>query len=263
MRVLGLDFETTGLDIAKARIIEIGAIMYRVENCVWDKVASYSTLIYDLGDDRITPETTKITGITQEEIEASGKPLIPSIELLAKMGLEADMIVCHNAQFDGGMLRETVKRHNLDVHIPCINHMLAAPWLCSVMDLKSNRDYKCRTLSHLALDRGIAVDPALLHRAVADVELMGKMLTAAKADPVLMLEYQQSPWIYLQGKIAKPWEDGGKEKDMATKIGYSWEKARGTTEPVFSKTWVKRVKECDLEEEKKLAPFDIRVIPVC
>lgn len=262
MRVLGLDFETTGLDITKARIIEIGAIMYRVENCVWDKVASYSTLIYDLGDDRITPETTKITGITQEEIESSGKPLIPSIELLAKMGLEADMIVCHNAQFDGGMLRETVKRHNLDVHIPCINPMLAAHWLCSVMDLKSNRDYKCRTLSHLALDRGIAVDPSLLHRAVADVELMGKMLTAAKADPVLMLEYQQSPWVFLQAIIPPPWEDGGKGKDAATKLGYSWQKARGTDGPEFTKTWVKRVKECDLEDERKAAQFPVKIIQV-
>lgn len=260
MRVLGFDTETTGLDTKKARIIELGAILFNVENGVWSPLKTFSKLLWEIGDDMLTPETTKLTGITQAELEAGGTSRGHGIKLLSEIAAEADMVVCHNADYDKGMLIETIKRHNFDITVPSIGYMLGLPWVCSVMDLRSNRDYKCRTLSHLALDRGVAVDPKDLHRAVGDVALMGKMLTAAAADPHAMYAYQQSPWTFLQAIIPPPWEDGGKGKDAATKLGYSWEKARHTDGPVFSKTWVKRVKDCDVEDEKKSASFPVKII---
>lgn len=262
MRVLGLDFESTGLDITKARIIEIGAVLYNVDNGEWIREASLSTLVYDLGDDALAPETTKVTGITTDELVRDGRPLVASLKDLAAISEAAEMVVCHNASYDGGLLRNVVKKGDLDITIPALTNLLALPWICSVMDLRSNRDYKCRTLSHLSLDRGIAVDPKDLHRAVNDVILMGKMLTAAKADPAEMLAYQQSPWVFLAALIPAPWDDGGKGRDAATKLGYSWQKARGTDGPEFPKTWVKRVKECDLEIEKRDAQFPVKIIQV-
>lgn len=262
MYVLGLDFETTGLDIQKARIIEIGAVLFDVQDGEWHHAAGYSSLVYDLGDEALAPETVKVTGITDADLQKDGRPLIPSITDLIAISKEAELVVCHNAQYDKGILTENTKKRDLDAHVPEVNLLLSIPWICSVMDLRSNRDYKCRALSHLALDRGIAVDPKDLHRAINDVLLMGRMLSAAKADPKAMLEYQSSPWVYLQAIIPPPWEDGGKGRDMATKLGYSWEKARGTTEPVFSKTWVKRVKDMDVEDERKAAQFPVKIIQV-
>lgn len=260
MRVLGFDTETTGLDTKKARIIEVGATLFDVMGN-WKPIESYGSLVYELGDDALAPETTKITGITQEELERDGKPRGQVISSLAELAQKAEMVVCHNAEYDKAMLWETVKKYNFDITIPAIGYMLGLPWICSVMDLRSNREYKCRTLSHLALDRGVAVDPADLHRAVGDVALMGKMLSTAKdSDPKEMYAYQQSPWVFLQAIIPPPWEDGGKGKDAATKLGYSWEKARHTDGPVFSKTWVKRVKDCDVEDEKKSASFPVKII---
>jgi DNA polymerase III epsilon subunit-like protein len=262
MRVVGVDFETTSLDINKARIIEIGAVLYNVQHGEWIREASLSTLVYELGDDPLSPETVKVTGITDAQLMAEGKPLIPAIQDLAAISAEAELAVAHNAAYDGGVLQAVNKKRDLDVHAPMINYLLSMQWICSVMDLQSNRNFKCRTLSHLAIDRGIAVDPKDLHRAVNDVILMGKVLTAAKADPAEMLRYQQSPWVFLAAIIPPPWEDGGKGKDAATKLGYSWQKARGTDGPEIPKTWVKRVKDCDVEDERKAAQFPVKIIQV-
>lgn len=260
MYVLGLDFETTSLDIQKARIIEIGAVLFDVVDGEWNHAASYSSLVYDIGDDALAPETVKVTGITDADLQRDGRALIPSIKDLLAISKEAEMVVCHNAQYDNGVLVANTKKRDIDVHVPEVNLLLSLPWICSVMDIKSNRNYKCRTLSHMALDTGLAIDPSKLHRAIEDVRLMGAMLNERRIDPKEMLEYQSSPWVYLQAIIVPPWEDGGNQKDAASKLGYSWEKARGTTEPVFSKTWVKRVKESDVEDERKAAQFPVKII---
>lgn len=69
MRVRGilsailLDVETTGLDTANDRITELAAI--RVEDD-WKVTASFSTLVWDRHYPPLTPEVSKLTGITAE-----------------------------------------------------------------------------------------------------------------------------------------------------------------------------------------------------
>lgn len=257
-KILGIDFESTGLDNTKARIIEIGAVLFEVENCTWTPTKFISRLCWSLGDEALPKEIVEVTGITDAKLQEEGKPLGPCLEELAELAAEAEMLVAHNALYDKGLLESNIKTLGMDL-IDKVPNMLQLPWLCSWGDLKQNKKFKCGKLSHLALDYGVPVDPNELHRAYADVMLMGKMLTAAKALPEEMLKYQQSPSYIVAAKIKPPWEDGGKEKDQAVKLGYGWQKARGTDLEI-PKSWVKKVKDCDLDEERKLAPFDIKII---
>jgi DNA polymerase III epsilon subunit-like protein len=257
-KVLGIDFETTSLDIKKARIIEIGAVVFGVTGTDWDPIIDLSTLVYDEGDMALNEDTIKITGITDAMLKAEGMEITTALEMLADMAAQCDMCVAHNEPYDRGVLKEVVERGAFGL-IRGVNPLIEMPWVCSVTDLPQTKEYKCKKLSHLSLDLGITVDPSKLHRAVADVKLMGQMLTAAKADPEEMLKYRNTPSCYVQAVIPAPWTDGGKGKDAAVKLGYSWEKARGD-DRVWAKTWVKKIKETDLQEEKRVAPFEVKLI---
>lgn len=68
MILLGIDLETTGLDITTCGVIEVGAVL-------WDTGAnqilrSYSTLVRT--EQAIPSEVTKLAGISQEMVERFG-----------------------------------------------------------------------------------------------------------------------------------------------------------------------------------------------
>lgn len=260
MKILGLDFETTSLDIRKARIIEAGAVIFEVEDKHWHPVADYSSFVWDEGDADLGPETTKITGITTDMVK-TGTGIKTVLEVLADYADKCDMVIAHNANYDKGVLKEVVERGIFGL-IPGVQSLLAMDWLCSLVDLKQIKEYKCKKLSHLALDLGVPVNPKDLHRAAGDVTLMGKMLTAAKADPKEMLKYKRTPEIFVQGKVVPPWEDQGKSKNEATKAGFGWQVARGTEGPEFPKTWVIKIKEDEIEDLRKSVSFDVKIIPM-
>ncbi|MBH5317053.1 3'-5' exonuclease [Paenibacillus sp. GSMTC-2017] len=96
------DFETSGLDPKKDRVIEMAAI--RVVN---GEVASeFSTLVKF--DGKLAPKITELTGIT-DEMTTFGMDEDTAFRILNRM-LGDHILVAHNAQFDLGFLHHSLMR---------------------------------------------------------------------------------------------------------------------------------------------------------
>lgn len=262
MNLLLIDFESTGVDTAKDRITEIGAMVVdeNFQPSPQSK-ALISQLVYDETYPELTAEITKITGISKEMLLSDGVDPMTAWQRLADMPLhDIGYIVAYNRAFDENLFKAEVERVGAGM-IPMINRLLQPPWLCAMNDIETSADFKSKRLMHAALEYGVTVNPKELHRAINDVELMRQLLIESKATPQAMWDYQNEPTEYLRAMVAKPWEDNGKSTDEAKKLGYSFQVARGDeTGRVFDKCWVKRVKRKYRQKEMESSPFQVRVI---
>ena len=236
MKVLGFDVETTGLDTTSEYIIEVGAVLFDVDSVGnWTPLKGESFLIYEHSYPQLSELIESLTGITDKILKLEGIPFHKAMAPVDELALEAEWVIAHNAIFDKAMLLSQANRWNLSLH------MLAMPWICSIQDLESNAGKTCKRLSHLALDYGVTVDPSVLHRATDDVTLMGRMLSAAKANPWVMHNYAMTPEVTFMAVVPGPWIDGGKGTNAAKAAGYRFDSD--------SKKWLKKVKETKTHEE--------------
>ena len=144
-----LDFETTGLEIGKNSIIEIGAIKIDEEGYEH----TYQTLVKPR--ERILPHITKITSITQDMVEDA--PCLEDTlkQLITFIGNRK--IVAHNTDFDIPWLITSAKKLNLTLE----NNELT----CTLKWAKNNKEARC-SLGALTKKYHIGHDNA--HRALAD-----------------------------------------------------------------------------------------------
>lgn len=237
MKVLGFDVETTGLDTASEFIIEVGAVLFDVDaDGVWTPLKVESRLIYEQSYPQLSELIEGLTGITDKNLKSGGIGFIKAMGIVDELAMQAELVCAHNAQFDFAMLDSQAKRFKVGLH------MLEMSWICSINDLESNASKTCKRLSHLALDYGVVVDPNVLHRAADDVTLMGRMLTAAKADAWKMHIYAETPEVTFIAQVPGPWVDGGKGTAAAKAVGYRFDPA--------DKKWKKKVKETKAHEEQ-------------
>lgn len=97
-----IDFETSGLDPKKDRVIEMAAI-----RCVDGEIASeFSTLVRY--DGKLSAKITELTGIT-DEMTATGMDEDTAFRILNRM-LGDNVIIAHNAAFDLGFLHHSLLR---------------------------------------------------------------------------------------------------------------------------------------------------------
>lgn len=189
---LALDFETTGLDPACERVVEIGALRFRVAepDCPADAgplfAAAYEgeaacggggelalgeegslSLLVNPGK-RIPPATTAIHGIRDEDVE--GEPpfaaLAPALAELAR----GAVIIAHNAPFDLSFLQAELARAGL---APAANEVLDTRIVAKAAfpGLPSYR------LVDLAARFGIGHERA--HRALDDARACAELFLAA------------------------------------------------------------------------------------
>jgi DNA polymerase-3 subunit epsilon len=97
-----IDFETTGLNPEKDRVIEMAAI--RVMDGII--VSEFRTFVQFEG--KLSPKITEITGITDEDL-ISGFDEETAFRILNRF-IGDNTIVAHNAAFDLGFLHHTLKR---------------------------------------------------------------------------------------------------------------------------------------------------------
>ena len=106
MTFLALDFETTGLDSTIGRVVEIGAIRFRLgsEGCVEE--AALACLV-DPGMP-IPRQASAIHGISDEDVKGAPafREIVPALLAIA----DGAVIVAHNVRFDLSFLDAELSR---------------------------------------------------------------------------------------------------------------------------------------------------------
>lgn len=170
--LLVLDTETTGLEAAKEKVIELALLRVAVDTATGLPVGP--VWVYDGLEDpgrAIAPAITAITGITDAMVH--GQRLDEA--LIAQLMVGVDLVVAHNAGFD---------RPFVEARLP---EFARLPWACSFADL----DWKAlgqssAKLENLALACGWFYDA---HRAETDCHA----LLAVLAQPQARFGHPQPP----------------------------------------------------------------------
>ena len=161
--IVVFDFETTGLDVKTARIIEIGAIKYVGRREV-DRV---STLVHP--GIPLTDEITQITGITSDMLK-DAPPADQVLHTFHDM-LRSCVGVAHNAEFDCQILGYESAR----LGVQCSYTVL-----CTLKMARTLVDVPRRNLDALAEHFGLSFESR--HRSIGDIQvtagLLWKMLDA-------------------------------------------------------------------------------------
>ncbi len=164
--IVVLDFETTGLNTAKDRIIEIGA----VKLAHGQVVESYGTLVNP--GIPLPPRIIEITHITDQMLRDAPRAEDALPELLKF--LNGCPIAAHNARFDCAVLESELARMNQKYESPQIDTLTLSRKL--LPDLKSHR------LGAVCKRLGVSLKDA--HRAVNDAaataQCLARMITLAK-----------------------------------------------------------------------------------
>lgn len=226
MLLLGIDLETTSLDIARNEIIEIGAALWDTET--EKPVALLSELIYTKSE--ISQEITEITGITTSDIRNWGKPLGEVLQRLMPLFEKCDYIIAHNGRnFD---------KIVLDRHLQAFPEIkYTAEWIDTMTDVPFSNHIKTRKLSYLAAEHGF-INP-FSHRALFDVLTMLQLVV--KYDIAEIVELQKSPLVRVVAEVTFD------ERDKARESGFRWDRNE--------KQWFIEVKQVQLA--KMSFPFQI------
>ena len=189
--IVVLDFESTGLNTAKARIIEVGAVKL-VEGTVTE---TFQQLVDP--EEALPPKITEITGITDANLQGQPKAETVLPKLLEFIG-DAPL-AAHNASFDVNLLKSELKRLNLHWNGPVLDTLTYARKLYP--KLKSFR------LGALCKHLGVSLKNA--HRAVHDAAATAQCLARMFAEtreryPEVMIDRELNAALQ-GGAIGESW----------------------------------------------------------
>lgn len=232
MRVIGVDLETTGLDIAKDRILEIGAVIYDTAEKI--PLAMLSEIIRPGPDVEFNEGYVSPTGLKRAHIEEFGESLVLTLQHVELMieRHKPEAIVGHNiVGYDLPMLKHEADRLGLNLPL-----LFGLPVIDTRHDLPFEKEPSSRRLSHLIADHNF-LNP-YPHRAVFDVMACLKLLSCYDFQEVFAMS--KIPFVTMRAKVS--YDDRQKAKDLR----YSWEEAGGVKYP---KWWVKQVRSNAVERE--------------
>lgn len=152
------DFETTGLDMNRDRIIEVGAIKY----VDMEAVEEYATLVAT--DSPLPAVVERISGITQDMLE--GKPRLPEVLPSFLKFIKGSILVAHNAPFDMAFLKKECQRQGIDLEWPTFCTLKMAREFLPQLDSKG--------LDSLAKHYGLHFEAR--HRSIGDVKVTHSVL---------------------------------------------------------------------------------------
>lgn len=234
MLILGLDFETTGFDFVKDRIIEVGAVLWETETGT--PVRMLSTLIKHADLPFLSPEITRLTGIHQAMLDQHGMLPRRAFADLLSMAESATALAAHNgSRLDQPMFEAELERLDMS--------MLPLPWIDTMLDVPFPRHIATRKLAYLGAEHGF-LNP-FSHRAVFDVLTMFKILAAYPMGP--MLDSARQPIVMC---VAVGMDEFAEEP---RKRGYHWRKGQ--------RRWTKNLRQGQAEWERAEAGFTVQVEP--
>jgi DNA polymerase III subunit epsilon len=209
-RCLIVDTETTDLDPAAGRVIEVGAILYSIENR--STLASFATLLAGETNEaerinRIPPAALREVGEIRANLSAAG-------DVLKSMRRCADVIVCHNVEFDQQWFR---------------NEWRELPWVCTAFDFDwPAASREAGSLIHLALEHGVGVSAA--HRALTDCNLIAALFDRM---PLYGRDLQQMFARAMRPKAIFQSLQPFDQNETAKAAGFKWDGS--------SKRWTRRL----------------------
>ena len=204
-RVAIIDTETTGLQSASDRIIELALVVVDVDIHSGQPVGAVR--VFDGFEDpqrALSAEIISLTGITDDMVR--GQALDEAA--IADIMQGVTWVVAHNAAFD---------RPFVEARVPQFVHL---PWACSFADL----DWKAQgrssaKLEALAADAGLFYDA---HRADADCHALLLVLTQSWSDGRSGLQHlwaRSQSLQYRLSAVGAPFET----KDALKARGYRWD----------------------------------------
>lgn len=222
-----IDLETTGLDPRSDEIIEVGVLIVSFTSEDGFIKIDFTNNQLQQPNNPISEEITKITGITNEDVE--GK--IIDWHLLKDQLANINLIICHNASFD---------RNFMELQTPDFFKSLieSKPFACSSRGVDwSSLGYEGAKLEYLNLKMGYFYEG---HRALIDCYATLNLFTSRpEAFEELKEKARQKEFLICatNASFAK--------KDELKKRNYRWSAGDGN----LPKSWWIAVPEKDYEEE--------------
>lgn len=225
--LLIVDLETTGLIPENSKVMELGAILYSVQNaCV---IQQLSTL-FPVSEN----PAQKINKINVQATQMVDDYSI-SLEQFRHWVDIADFMVAHNAEFDKqwfgfGLLPEINK-----------------PWLCTYDDFVWSKNEKPTSLINTVLNYGIGVNNA--HRALTDCQLIAALFDrvseSGEFEEILTeaIERSKEPKKTVIAKVSYD------DRNLAKQFRFKWNPDK--------KAWLKEIRLSDLTKEQVHYPFQI------
>ena len=224
--LLILDTETTGLDEAQHKVIEIAAILYSVEHhCVLQQI---STLIPS-GQDKNPAEA--INQIPIAAANATPSELSHYLcQVINYWGEIAEYVVAHNADFD----RKWLKQHAI------FARLYEQHWLCTCHDFTWPQQHRSgQKLIDLALAHGVGVNSA--HRALTDCQLLAALFDRLEDLPE-RIAAAAGPKVWVKAEIEY------RDRQLAKDAGFRWDSGE--------RQWICKLSQASL----KHLPFPCQVL---
>ena len=226
--IVFLDTETTGVNRANDKIIELALKMTRFEKSS-GMIISIDQVYESFNDpgEAISQEITMLTGISNDMVQGQSIDW-GMVDTILK---DSDIVVAHNASFD---------RAFVDKHSSVSPNKI---WACSINDIDwLDRGFTSSKQELLCYWHGFYFDA---HRAMNDVDALVHLLTHSSYDdidkPVLeLIENSQKPTYVI---LATNFNYDPVKKDIVKANKYKWNPEE--------KIWYKNVTFDILESEKE------------
>lgn len=219
-----VDIETTGLDPAQDRIIEIGLLEFAA---FADRPPAMTRTYGSLENPGValTPEIKQLTRIDDQELQG----MRIDWPLVRDFFMRASIVIAHNAAFDRAFLEASGHLDGLKPH-----------WACSQRHIDWRKQGKnSLALNYLAADHGF-VNP-FAHRAVFDVATTFR-LVAPHLEELTRRSYEREILVRAEGS---PFE----AKDLLKGRGYRW--------CADTRCWNRLVSESELADEREFLTTQI------
>lgn len=232
MIIIGIDLETTSLDIKSAEIIEIAAVAWDTER---KAPVKFFSEIVNISPRILDTTTEKITGIRTSDLSKFGIDELTVFKSFLQFCKVGKGIVGHNLlRYDLNVLRSCFEKHKLSV--PDL------PMIDTLFDVPFPDEIKTRNLGHLAAEHRF-LNP-FPHRALFDVMTTLKILAEYDFDEVWNIS--NSDMIILTANVSF------EEKGLAQAAGFHWS-------PTMKK-WTKMMRKAVAEKVKFPFEFSYEVV---